>query len=217
MPGRDPNRLLLARKELVKFIYSSRSSFLSFFILTAVKITARRLLPSQGFTEEKLRLRKGKWLTGCHMSSLVPEPSLTHDPEIHILIAFNPVVWLTQISSNCVHLLAKLALQICIEVYTYPSSANQEFPFPYSLISQSGVPFPILPSSANQEFLSPYSLHQPIRSSLPCTALSYYHIYLFTCEYGTLCHMCSGQGTSFRDRSLIQHMGSRHGGRWSGV
>lgn len=120
-------------------------------------MTARRLLPSQGFTEEKLRLRKGKWLTGCHMSSLVPEPSLTHDPEIHILTAFNPVVWLTQISSNCVHLLAKLALQICIEVYTYPSSANQEFPFPYSLhqpirssfpltpfISQSGVPFPAL-------------------------------------------------------------------------
>lgn len=192
MLGRDPNRLLLARKELVKFIYSSRRSFLFFFILTAIKMTARRLLPSQGFTEEKLRLRKGKWLTGCHMSPLVPEPSLTHDPEIHILTAFNPVVWLTQISSNCVHLLAKLALQICIEVYTYPSSANQEFPFPYSL-------------------------HQPIRSSLPCTALSYYDIYLCTCEYGTLCHMCSGQGTTFRDRSLIQHMGSRHGGRWSGV
>lgn len=64
------------------------------------------------------------------------------------------ISYINYIQSSCVinsnqlqlraHLLAKLALQICIEVYPYPSSASQEFPSPYSLISQSGVPFPVL-------------------------------------------------------------------------
>lgn len=64
------------------------SKLISFLVtLTSTKMTARGSSPSQGFTEEKLRLRKGKWLTGCHMSPPVPEPSLTHDLEFH-----NPVV-----------------------------------------------------------------------------------------------------------------------------